>query len=194
MIDGAEFSTPNVDLSGGFDQVTKYWSTPGWHQSSSVFGVMINKAAWDALTPETQEKLKIAADATLLWSLANTEKRATEAYQKFQEGGTEIPRLDDATLATIQTMANETITEVACENPSSAKVYAAMLDKTSVRADEIEKGGKLAFVVGNEGHGISSEVRNRCDGSVIIPMRENGAESLNAAVAASVLMWEHKRI
>ena len=74
------------------------------------------------------------------------------------------------------------------------KVYAAMLDKTSVRADEIEKGGKLAFVVGNEGHGISSEVRNRCDGSVIIPMRENGVESLNAAVAASVLMWEHKRI
>ncbi len=127
VIDGAEFSTPNVDLSGGFDQVTKYWSTPGWHQSSSVFGVMINKAAWDALKPETQEKLKIAADATLLWSLANTEKRATEAYQKFQEGGTEITRLDDATLATIQTMANETITEVACENPSSAKVYAAML-------------------------------------------------------------------
>ncbi|NHF71981.1 TRAP transporter substrate-binding protein DctP [Paracoccus xiamenensis] len=127
VIDGAEFSTPNVDLSGGFDQVTKHWSTPGWHQSSSVFGVMINKASWDALSPETQEKLKVAADATLLWSLANTEKRATEAYQAFQEAGTEISRLDDATLENIQTMANETITEVACENPSSAKVYASML-------------------------------------------------------------------
>lgn len=45
VIDGAEFSTPNVDFSGGFQQVTKYWSTPGWHQSSSVFGVMINKGA-----------------------------------------------------------------------------------------------------------------------------------------------------
>ena len=85
VIDGAEFSTPNVDYSGGFQQVTKYWSTPGWHQSASVFGVMINKAAWDALSPETQEKLKIAADATLLWSLAFTEKRATEAYAKFDE-------------------------------------------------------------------------------------------------------------
>ncbi len=74
------------------------------------------------------------------------------------------------------------------------KVYAAMLDKTSVRADEIEKGGRLAFVVGNEGHGISAEVRDCCDGSVIIPIREDGAESLNAAVAASVLMWEHKRL
>ncbi|MDM7256077.1 MAG: TRAP transporter substrate-binding protein DctP [Paracoccus sp. (in: a-proteobacteria)] len=127
VIDGAEFSTPNVDLSGGFDQVTKYWSTPGWHQSSSVFGMMINKAAWDKLSPETQEKLKIAADATMLHSLAFTEKRANEAYQTFQERGTEITRLDDATLENIQQMANQTIEEVACENPTSAKVYASML-------------------------------------------------------------------
>lgn len=127
VIDGAEFSTPNVDLSGGFDQVAKYWSTPGWHQSSSVFGVMINKANWDKLSPETQEKLKIAADATMLWSLANTEKRATEAYQAFKDKGIEITRLDDAALDNIQTMANQTIEEVACENPSSAKIYASML-------------------------------------------------------------------
>lgn len=127
VIDGGEFSTPNVDWSAGFQQVTKFWSTPGWHQSSSVFGVMINKASWDALDAETQEKLQIAADATLLWSLAFTEKRATEAYAEFQNAGTEITRLDDATLENIQTMANQTIEEVACENPLSAKVYASML-------------------------------------------------------------------
>ncbi|WP_022707176.1 TRAP transporter substrate-binding protein DctP [Paracoccus zeaxanthinifaciens] len=127
VIDGSEFSTPNVDFSGGFQQVTKYWSTPGWHQSSSIFGVMINKAAWDALDDETRERLEIAADATLLWSLAFTEKRATEAYAQFQEAGTEITRLDDAALEQVQQMANETITEVACENPLSAKVYASQL-------------------------------------------------------------------
>lgn len=127
VIDGAEFSTPNVDWSGGFQQVTKYWSTPGWHQSASVFGVMINKASWDALTPEVQETLKVAASANLLWSLAFTEKRATEAYAEFKNAGTEITRLDDATLENIQTLANETIEEAACENPLSAKVYASML-------------------------------------------------------------------
>ena len=127
VIDGAEFSTPNVDFSGGFQQVTKYWSTPGWHQSSSIFGVMINKGAWDALDDETRERLEIAADATLLWSLAFTEKRATEAYAQFQEAGTEITRLDDAALEQVQKMANVTITEVACENPLSAKVYASQL-------------------------------------------------------------------
>lgn len=123
VIDGAEFSTPNVDWSGGFQQVTSHWSTPGWHQSSSVFGVMINKASWDALSPETQQKLRIAADATMLWSLSFTEKRANDAYQQFKEAGTEITRMDDETLAKIQEMANATIETTACENPLSAKVY-----------------------------------------------------------------------
>ena len=127
VIDGAEFSTPNVDFSGGFQQVTSYWSTPGWHQSSSVFGVMINKGSWDALDEETQERLQIAADATMLWSLSFTERRATEAYGEFVEAGTEITRLDDEALARVQELANETITEVACENPLSAKVYASQL-------------------------------------------------------------------
>lgn len=127
VIDGAEFSTPNVDYSGGFQQVTQYWSTPGWHQSASVFGVMINKSSWDALDEQTQERLRVAADATMLWSLSFTERRATEAYRQFEEAGTEINRLDDATLERIQELANETITEVACENPDSAKVYASMI-------------------------------------------------------------------
>ncbi|MGR3527079.1 MAG: TRAP transporter substrate-binding protein DctP [Paracoccaceae bacterium] len=128
VIDGAEFSTPNVDFSGGFHQVTKYWATPGWHQSASVFGVMINKASWDALSPETQEELKIAAQANLIWSLSFTEKRATEAYQQFKDAGIEITRYDDATLERVQELANEVIVQTACENPSSAKVYLSQLE------------------------------------------------------------------
>lgn len=127
VIDGAEFSTPNVDWSAGFQQVTDYWATPGWHQSASVFGVMINQASWDALSAETQEKLQIAADATLLWSLAFTEKRATEAYARFQEE-VEINRYDDETLEQVQQMANEVIVETACDNPNSAKVYLSQLE------------------------------------------------------------------
>ena len=128
VIDGAEFSTPNVDFSGGFQQVTKYWSTPGWHQSSSIFGVMINKGAWDALDDETRERLEIAAESTMLWSLSFTEKRATEAYQQFLDAGIEINRYDDETLTKVQEMANETIEETACENPDSAKVYLSQLE------------------------------------------------------------------
>lgn len=45
------------------------------------------------------------------------------------------------------------------------------------------------IVIGNEGHGISDEVMAEVTGRVHIPMAE-GQESLNAAAAAAVIMWE----
>ncbi len=60
---------------------------------------------------------------------------------------------------------------------------------------ESKKLGSFGFlpgdsiVIGNEGHGVSDRTVALCDGSVIIPMTE-GAESLNAATAASILIWE----
>lgn len=47
------------------------------------------------------------------------------------------------------------------------------------------------LVVGSEGQGISSEVASACDKSVRIPIAP-AMESLNAAVAASVLMWHYR--
>ena len=49
-----------------------------------------------------------------------------------------------------------------------------------------------AVAVGSEGQGLSPELLALCRGEVIIPM-DARSESLNAAVAASVLMWEMTR-
>lgn len=49
-----------------------------------------------------------------------------------------------------------------------------------------------AVAIGSEGQGLSQTLLDLCDGEIIIPMQP-GAESLNAAVAASVLMWEMTR-
>ena len=46
-----------------------------------------------------------------------------------------------------------------------------------------------AVAVGSEGRGLSGQLRAVCDGEIIIPMQPD-SESLNAAVAASILMWE----
>ena len=51
---------------------------------------------------------------------------------------------------------------------------------------------RAAVAVGSEGQGLSRALLDFCDGEIIIPMQP-GAESLNAAVAASVLMWEMTR-
>jgi TrmH family RNA methyltransferase len=53
---------------------------------------------------------------------------------------------------------------------------------------EFKKGGAKCLVIGNEGHGVSEEVKSKATFTVKIPM-ENGVESLNAAVSAGILMY-----
>ncbi len=69
------------------------------------------------------------------------------------------------------------------------RVMAATLRPDSVRLDQVDLDSKVCFAVGNEGHGLEDDVISACCGSVIIPMAQ-GAESLNAAMAAGILMWE----
>ncbi len=57
---------------------------------------------------------------------------------------------------------------------------------------ELDLTGPIALVVGNEGAGISPELQARLHGRVCIPMA-SGVESLNAAVAGSILLFERVR-
>lgn len=69
------------------------------------------------------------------------------------------------------------------------RVYAAALDESAVQLGSFAFAKGDCAVVGNEGHGLSERMLGVCDEKVYIPMAGN-AESLNASVAASVLMWE----
>ena len=51
---------------------------------------------------------------------------------------------------------------------------------------------RAVVAVGSEGRGLTPELLALCDGEVIIPM-EAGSESLNAAIAGSILLWEMRR-
>jgi 23S rRNA (guanosine2251-2'-O)-methyltransferase len=56
-------------------------------------------------------------------------------------------------------------------------------------AREADLRGPLAIVVGSEGQGLGPAVRRRCDLLVRIPLR-GAIDSLNAAVAGSILLFE----
>lgn len=49
--------------------------------------------------------------------------------------------------------------------------------------------GKMALIIGNEGKGISSNIKKQVDEMLTIPMNGH-VQSLNASVAAAVLMYE----
>lgn len=71
------------------------------------------------------------------------------------------------------------------------KVYAAHL-KGTLCYDEPDYRGPSAFLIGNEGNGLSDVVADCADTYIKIPM-QGQVESLNAAISAALLMYETSR-
>ena len=59
-------------------------------------------------------------------------------------------------------------------------------------ADRIDLTGPVALLIGNEGNGVPQELAAQANGAVTIPC-PGPVESLNAAAAASVLLYEASR-
>ncbi len=63
-------------------------------------------------------------------------------------------------------------------------------DASGGNIDRLQKRERsLGLIIGSEAHGISEETRKYLSGTVAIPMTD-GVESLNAAVSASILLYE----
>ena len=71
-------------------------------------------------------------------------------------------------------------------------LYGAALGERALDIRQLPRGG-AAVAIGNEGHGLSGEMKSLCDALTLIPMAP-GSESLNAAMAAVVVMWELARV
>lgn len=72
------------------------------------------------------------------------------------------------------------------------EVLAGVPKENAVKITEVDMSGGVVAVIGNEGNGITEETCAAATKLVTIPMKGR-AESLNAAAAASILIWEMMR-
>lgn len=70
-------------------------------------------------------------------------------------------------------------------------VYGTLLDGTDIYGQQLADEGFI--VMGNEGNGISEEVRELVSHRLLIPKYHEGPESLNVAVATAVVCAEFRR-
>ena len=79
--------------------------------------------------------------------------------------------------------------QTACQAAGIPIAVTALTD----RAEDIRRAdiGKMAVVIGSEGKGVRQEILLGADRELIIPMNER-CESLNAAIAAAIAMWQMK--
>ena len=74
-------------------------------------------------------------------------------------------------------------------NRNGILTAAAVVGRTALPPAHARLGAGCAVFIGNEGNGLSQECIQECQTLVTIPMAGR-AESLNAAVAAGILIWE----
>ena len=72
------------------------------------------------------------------------------------------------------------------------EVYAAELTDNATSLAQIDLSARDLVIIGNEGHGIPSDISALASASVYIPISKK-TESLNAAVAAALFMWEQSK-
>jgi TrmH family RNA methyltransferase len=79
--------------------------------------------------------------------------------------------------------------QAACKAAQIPVAVTALSD----RAEDIRRADlrKMAVVIGSEGRGVRREILDSADRELIIPMNER-CESLNAAIAAAIVMWQMK--
>ena len=79
--------------------------------------------------------------------------------------------------------------ERACKEAGISVAVTALSPKAKdIRQAELSQ---MAVVIGSEGQGVRKEILDSADAELIIPMNPN-CESLNASVAAAIVMWQMK--
>ena len=69
------------------------------------------------------------------------------------------------------------------------EIYASTVNKNDYPISKVKYNKKTAVIIGNEGNGITPETIKLCDKKITIPTNQE-IDSLNAAVAAGIIIWE----
>lgn len=94
----------------------------------------------------------------------------------------------------IKTIAcRDTLAYIGSVRAAGRRVLASALGRDAVSLVDISLRGDDCVVVGNEGHGLSRDVIDACETSIVIPMAAD-SDSLNAAAAAAIFIWEVSKV
>jgi TrmH family RNA methyltransferase len=103
------------------------------------------------------------------------------------------PKVMRASMGGVLRMPHERVADmhktVAMLRESGVVVYAAAVTRDAVPLRDVQWRSSAAVLIGNEGAGLAQELVDCCDAACVIPMA-GSAQSLNAAAAAAVFMWE----
>jgi TRAP-type mannitol/chloroaromatic compound transport system substrate-binding protein len=95
-IDGTEWIGPWADEKAGFQEITKFYYTAGFHEPGPGLSLATNREVYDSLSPALQSVIENAAMSTNAWSLSQFMANNASALQRLQAGGVKVLEFPDS--------------------------------------------------------------------------------------------------
>lgn len=89
-IDAAEWVGPYDDLKLGFNKIAPFYYYPAWWEGGAQCDLYVNLKAWQALPPDYQTAVEVAAAQTHVDMQANYDVKNPQALKELYAGGTKL--------------------------------------------------------------------------------------------------------
>ncbi|MCF6327427.1 MAG: TRAP transporter substrate-binding protein [Devosiaceae bacterium] len=94
-LDGTEWIGPWADETAGFQEITKFYYTSGFHEPGAGLSVATNADRFNGLSATHQKIIEIASAETNLWSLHQFLANNSEALERLKAGGVKTLEFPD---------------------------------------------------------------------------------------------------
>ena len=112
-IDGTEWIGPWADEKAGFQEITKFYYTAGFHEPGAGLSLAMNREVFESLSPAHQKIFEIAAGEAHQWNLAQFLNENGSALQRLQSGGVQVLEFPDSVWDAMGVAAAETLDQYA---------------------------------------------------------------------------------
>ncbi len=108
-IDGTEWIGPWADEKAGFQEITKFYYTAGFHEPGAGLSLAINRDVFDSLSSAHQKIIEVAAGESHQWNLAQFLNNNAAALQRLQAGGVQTLEFPDTVWDAFGAASKETL-------------------------------------------------------------------------------------
>ncbi|PIE15296.1 MAG: ABC transporter substrate-binding protein [Rhodobacterales bacterium] len=124
-LDGTEWIGPWADEKAGFQEITKFYYTAGFHEPGAALSLATNREVFEGLKPAQQKIIETAAAATHQWNLAQFMNNNGAALRRLQAGGVKVLEFPDSVWDAMAAATKETL-DGHMGDPMFAKVRASV--------------------------------------------------------------------
>jgi TRAP-type mannitol/chloroaromatic compound transport system substrate-binding protein len=122
-IDAVEWVGPYDDEKLGFQRVAPFYYYPGWWEGGAQLDLYVNKAAYNALSPEYKTIVTAAASHAHTTMQAMYDVRNPQALKRLVAGGTKLEAFPRSVMDAAFRASNELYKELSDTNPRWKKIF-----------------------------------------------------------------------